>query len=1064
MNERLTHRFALLWLISLVMSYTIDSQNSIESISEIPLITMPSQNNRALLSTFRSSRTSINGPIDFAKAIQTSISPNDKGAWESLDNGQLRWRVRIASPTAHSLNIGFTSFYLPPSARLYMYDRLQRNIIGPITAHDNDDHREWWSPILPYDEVVLEVLLSPVDRDKLLLTLSKVNHDFTALGSVLSGACNVDVLCGAEDGFAFIDEYRDIINSVGMYTLNGVRQCSGVLVNNVRQDCTPYFLTANHCEINNNNARSVVVYWNYQNTFCRIPGSSASGNNGDGLLNHFTSGSRLLANYAQTDFALLQLDDDPSEFNPFFAGWDVQNESWDTTLSVHHPSSNEKRISIDYDEPTYLADDFFVRVEDWDLGTTEGGSSGAPLFSKNKHIIGQLNGGDAACGNNSFDDYGALKLSWDGGGTKETSLKAWLDPDNVGTRILDGRACSNILASLVTNNHTICTKFSPQYSSEIFIKSGFEKGASISIESAPAGFDVSLEQTSIIIGQRVKVNINVSPQFAASQAQVILIAVDSNNVTSDLVLNYSIFSDLPAVPVLNSPNISTPNIGLNALLDWTSAANEFIIEVSKDSSFRIKDFIFAQINSTSRNILGLQANTQYFWRVKAINPCGESAFSITESFRVGDIQCTKYTPTDLPKRIGTEAETVISTIAIDKDEFITDVNLLNIEGKHTWISDLSFRLVGPDQISVNLAINPCDDHDNFFITFDDQSPNVNLPCPLVSLLTFKPIEPLARFNGMNAKGNWTLEVIDDAALDGGSFDNWVLEICTIAQEQSVTAAIALPSQVIERCDGIIAPFEWVGSTNAGFLSDLTLRVIDNNGEAVAVQILPNPIPASTQFMIRSTESIALANAEAIWVIAAANEFVDTIVFSIEDIGVPVAPILSLPQNGMTGVQPQGVHLQWNLSPANQMYRVLLSKDSTLIAPLLDTTLTVDSLIIPFSLEMLTTYYWNVEAIATCGEISSIISSFTTDQNTATIELNSKEAYLFPNPAREQIILHSTVPVRDFVLYDLQGRIQWQITSPQHGESMPTDRIDSGVYLYDIRLADKWVRGKIVVLK
>ena len=35
-----------------------------------------------------------------------------------------------------------------------------------------------------------------------------------------------------------------------------------------------------------------------------------------------------------------------------------------------------------------------VRVEDWDLGTTEGGSSGSPLFDQNHRVIGQLHGGD----------------------------------------------------------------------------------------------------------------------------------------------------------------------------------------------------------------------------------------------------------------------------------------------------------------------------------------------------------------------------------------------------------------------------------------------------------------------------------------------------------------------------------------------------------------------------------------------------------------------------------------------------------------------------------------------
>ena len=57
----------------------------------------------------------------------------------------------------------------------------------------------------------------------------------------------------------------------------------------------------------------------------------------------------------------------------------------------------------------------FVQVADWDIGTTESGSSGAALFDFNSKIIGHLSGGDAACGNDLYDDFGMFKKSWEGG-------------------------------------------------------------------------------------------------------------------------------------------------------------------------------------------------------------------------------------------------------------------------------------------------------------------------------------------------------------------------------------------------------------------------------------------------------------------------------------------------------------------------------------------------------------------------------------------------------------------------------------------------------------------------
>ena len=59
------------------------------------------------------------------------------------------------------------------------------------------------------------------------------------------------------------------------------------------------------------------------------------------------------------------------------------------------------------------------------------GSSGAPLFDKNRRVIGQLNGGSAACGNNLPDWFGRFSKSW------ELGLSTFLDPDNTGVITTD---------------------------------------------------------------------------------------------------------------------------------------------------------------------------------------------------------------------------------------------------------------------------------------------------------------------------------------------------------------------------------------------------------------------------------------------------------------------------------------------------------------------------------------------------------------------------------------------------------------------------------------------------
>jgi lysyl endopeptidase len=87
---------------------------------------------------------------------------------------------------------------------------------------------------------------------------------------------------------------------------------------------------------------------------------------------------------------------------------------------------------------------FMWVVNDWDMGVTEGGSSGSPLFDNNGRIIGQLYGGESECNgttdNGGFDIYGRFDVSWNGGGSSTTRLKDWLDPENTNAVTINYRS------------------------------------------------------------------------------------------------------------------------------------------------------------------------------------------------------------------------------------------------------------------------------------------------------------------------------------------------------------------------------------------------------------------------------------------------------------------------------------------------------------------------------------------------------------------------------------------------------------------------------------------------
>jgi PKD repeat protein len=129
---------------------------------------------------------------------------------------------------------------------------------------------------------------------------------------------------------------------------------------------------------------------------------------------------------------------------PFYAGWDIGNYQDNYNASIHHPDGFEKKISIDYDKiVTY---DFTISWDEgettppsshwmvsFDAGITSEGSSGGPLFSKQKRIIGQLHGGSE---NEEF--YGKLNYSWNNNNSGFPTLKTFLDPQNTGATFVNG--------------------------------------------------------------------------------------------------------------------------------------------------------------------------------------------------------------------------------------------------------------------------------------------------------------------------------------------------------------------------------------------------------------------------------------------------------------------------------------------------------------------------------------------------------------------------------------------------------------------------------------------------
>jgi hypothetical protein len=192
-----------------------------------------------------------------------------------------------------------------------------------------------------------------------------------------------------------------------------------------------------------------VFYFNHESLTC---------NKGDeGEVNHVVEGAVLLANNPGSDFTLVQLNARvPSSYRPFFAGWARDGIPQNSTV-IHHPLAFRKKISSDRDvATTNLTQQTFTDAlgniiidiapgDAWviglDNGTTQPGSSGAPLFNENQRIVGQNSNGAQGCPEPEiFKNYGRFGVSWNIGTTSAERLRDWLDPSNTNAAQMTGYA------------------------------------------------------------------------------------------------------------------------------------------------------------------------------------------------------------------------------------------------------------------------------------------------------------------------------------------------------------------------------------------------------------------------------------------------------------------------------------------------------------------------------------------------------------------------------------------------------------------------------------------------
>ena len=327
-------------------------------------------------------------------------------------DGSIVWTAAARSDTATALRLRFTGFDLPAGASVYIYN-MDGEVFGPYTGKGPGDKGDFWSHTLTGPVAYVQLHTAPgMNKNDVNFKIAGIGH----LGEkfLVPFYMHKETLEGIDKALTHCPDNEDCVEDASCYSGTAINQakyaaahmqwisgayiwyCSGGLIaDNDTTTETPYFLTANHCISKSRDAEGLECYFQYWTTSCHGTCYDPVG------ACPRTLGATIVDTSRDGDHTLMELSELPPA-GSVYLGWTnapVAEADGTDLFRISHPSGmpqaySKHSVDSQYIECSGLPIGEFIYSYD-EVGATEGGSSGSPVFNGDGQIVGQLYG---ACG------------------------------------------------------------------------------------------------------------------------------------------------------------------------------------------------------------------------------------------------------------------------------------------------------------------------------------------------------------------------------------------------------------------------------------------------------------------------------------------------------------------------------------------------------------------------------------------------------------------------------------------------------------------------------------------
>ena len=353
------------------------------------------------------------------------------------------------------------------------------------------------------------------------------------------------------------------------------------------------------------------------------------------------------------------------------------------------------------------------------------------------------------------------------------------------------------------------------------------------LEGLPEGASVSFDPEVVEIGSPSSMNIDPVNDFLGGEYQIIVGAITEAQDTFTRTVYLNLKSNDHRTIDAITPENSAIGIGISPEFSWEGSINAdtYTFELSKSPNFGANNLMTETdllVTNINPNVF-LEKNTAYYWRVTAINYCGEDPDAKVYAFNTESLFCSEVVVNEdlLPINIsGSGTPTIQAPLEVELGGTVADVNIKQFYGEHENNKDMVVKLISPEGKEVVLVSKKCE-QSNFNCGFDDAS-DVDVKCPLNNGSTYAPTGNLSDFNGDQLQGTWILQIEDTQSGNGGRLQNVIGEFCSNQ---------VLDNPEIVRNQKISLPWDATRTISAG---ELKVEDANNSSEQLIYTIVKTP--------------------------------------------------------------------------------------------------------------------------------------------------------------------------------------------------------------------------------